>query len=154
MKAEVAENIEFQGRLAMYKPWGASTAVPIFNGQPNTIYMDASTPGVPGSEVLRVERAFFTWKKIGGTETYLSLGRRPSAGGPPLHYRQDEKRGGTPLGTIIDFQFTATIAHYLSGPAIGAQFALAYACIAQIGLYVGEGYGQLVWNLRDLIAGL
>ena len=30
------------------------------------------------------------------------------------------------ISTIIDFQFTATIAHYLSGPAIGAQFALAY----------------------------
>jgi AAA family ATP:ADP antiporter len=31
------------------------------------------------------------------------------------------------ISTIIDFQFTATIAHYLSGPAIGAQFALAYS---------------------------
>ena len=30
------------------------------------------------------------------------------------------------ISTIIDFQFTSTIAHYLSGPAIGAQFALAY----------------------------
>jgi hypothetical protein len=115
MKAEVAENIEFQGRLAMYKPWGASTAVPIFNGQPNTIYMDASTPGVPGSEVLRVERAFFTWKKIGGTETYFSLGRRPSAGGPPLHFRQDEMRAGTPLGTIIDFQFDGATLGYNFG---------------------------------------
>ena len=28
--------------------------------------------------------------------------------------------------TIMDFQFTATIAHYLDGPAIGAQFATVY----------------------------
>jgi AAA family ATP:ADP antiporter len=30
------------------------------------------------------------------------------------------------ISTIIDFQFTSTIAHYLSGSAIGAQFAMAY----------------------------
>ena len=30
------------------------------------------------------------------------------------------------ISTIIDFQFTSAIAHYLSGPAIGAQFAMAY----------------------------
>lgn len=33
-----------------------------------------------------------------------------------------------------------------------AQFAAAYACIAQIGVYVEQGYGQFVFRLADLIA--
>jgi hypothetical protein len=32
-----------------------------------------------------------------------------------------------------------------------AQFALAYSLIAQIGLYLGEGHGQLVFNLSRLL---
>jgi len=105
MDAKVASNVTFSGRLSMYKPWGASTDVGMFNGQANTMAMDVSSPGVPGGETLKVERAYFTWKKLGGTPTYLSLGRRPSTGGPPLHYRHDEMRSGTPMGTVIDFQF-------------------------------------------------
>jgi hypothetical protein len=105
MDAKVADNVSFTGRMSMYKPWGSSTQVGVFNGQANTMAMDANSPGVPGSETLKVERAYFTWKKIGGTPTYLSLGRRPSTGGPPLHYRHDEMRAGTPMGTVIDFQF-------------------------------------------------
>ena len=33
-----------------------------------------------------------------------------------------------------------------------AQFAAAYACIAQFGVYVEQGYGQMVVRLADLIA--
>jgi len=32
-----------------------------------------------------------------------------------------------------------------------AQFAVAYSLIAQIGLYINRGYGQLVWNVLELI---
>ena len=31
------------------------------------------------------------------------------------------------VSTILDFQFTSTVAHYLQGPAIGAQFATIFA---------------------------
>lgn len=31
------------------------------------------------------------------------------------------------VSTVLDFQFTSTIAHYLSGPAIGKQFATVFA---------------------------
>ena len=128
MKAEVSDQVDFVGRLAMYKPWGASTSVPVFNGQANTMAMDAGTPGVPASEVIRVERAFFTWKEIGGTPTYLSLGRRPSTGGPPLHFRNDEMRAGTPLGTIIDFQFDGATLGYNFGDhtVLRACYGLGY----------------------------
>ncbi len=128
MDAKVASNVKFSGRLSMYKPWGASTGVGVFNGQANTMAMDVSTPGVPGGETLKVERAYFTWKKIGGTPTYLSLGRRPSTGGPPLHYRHDEMRAGTPMGTVIDFQFDGATLGYSFGEytTVRACYGLGY----------------------------
>lgn len=128
MDAKVADDISFTGRLSMYKPWGASTQVGVFNGQANTMALDASSPGVPGGETLKVERAYFTWSHIGGTPSYLSLGRRPSTGGPPLHYRHDEMRAGTPMGTIIDFQFDGATFGYHAGEktTIRACYGLGY----------------------------
>lgn len=40
------------------------------------------------------------------------------------------------ISTIMDFQFTATVAHYLSGPDIGAQFALIYSITNWVSLLV------------------
>ena len=87
--ADVAENITFSGRLSMYKVFGDSTGVQVFNGQPNSFNIDGTTVGVPNSDQIRVERAYFSWNKIGGSDFYLSIGRRPSSGGPPMHYRHD-----------------------------------------------------------------
>lgn len=115
MDAKVADNVGFHGRLSMYKVWGDSTGIQVFNGQSNSINIDGNTVGVPNSDILRVERAFFTWKDIAGLPIYLSIGRRPSTGGPPLNYREDEPRGGTPMGTLIDFQFDgATFGWHIS----------------------------------------
>ncbi len=101
----VADNVSFSARLSMYKAFGDSTGVQVFNGQPNTFNMDGTTSGVPNSDQVRVERAYFSWNKIGGSKFYLSIGRRPSTYGPPMNYRQDELRGGTPSGSLIDYQF-------------------------------------------------
>jgi len=105
MDSEVADNLVFSGRLGMYKPWGDSSGVQVLNGQSNSLNIDGTTVGVPNSDILRVERAYFDWKNIGGAPVYLSIGRRPSTGGAPLHLRQDEPRGGTPMGSLINFQF-------------------------------------------------
>ena len=105
MRANVGSNVAFDGRLGMYKVWGDSTGVQVFNGQPTSISWDGTTVGVPNSDVLRVERAYFTWTDIGGKPFYLSIGRRPSTGGAPLNLREDELRGGTPLGSLINYQF-------------------------------------------------
>lgn len=32
-----------------------------------------------------------------------------------------------------------------------AQFAFAYSLIAQIGIYIQQGYGQLVWQVGELL---
>ena len=105
LAAEVAKNISFHSRLSMYKTWGDATGVQVFNGQSNSFIVDGNTANVPNSDVLRVERAYFTWNKLFDSPLYLSIGRRPSTDGPPLHLRNDEKRGGSPMGTLIDMQF-------------------------------------------------
>ncbi len=48
------------------------------------------------------------------------------------------------VGIISISQFT--IAAYAL-----AQFAIAYSLVAQIGLYINRGYGQLVWNIIEVI---
>lgn len=103
--ARVSDNVSFEGRLSMYKAFGDSTGVQVFNGQPNSLNMDGTNIGVPNSDILRVERAYFSWNNIGGSKFYFSIGRRPSTGGPPMNYRQDEPRGGTPPGDLFDFQY-------------------------------------------------
>jgi len=40
------------------------------------------------------------------------------------------------VSTIMDFQFTATVAHFLDGDAIGAQFARVYAVTNSVALFV------------------
>jgi hypothetical protein len=134
MAAKVARNVDFTGRLSMYKPWGASTQTGAFNGQANTLNTDANWPGVPGDATLKVDRAYFTWKKIGGAPVYLSLGRRPSTDGPPLHYRNDEMRAGTPMGTIIDMQF--------DGATLGYNFTDKTTVRACYGLGYESQYGN------------
>ncbi len=128
MHSKLDDNISFTGRLSMYKPWGASTQTGVFNGQPNTLNTDANWPGTPGDATLKVDAAYFSWNNIQDTPFYLSLGRRPSTGGPPLHYRNDEKRSGTPMGTIIDFQFDgATLGYKLSDvTTLRACYGLGY----------------------------
>ncbi len=103
--AKIADNVSFTGRLSMYKVFGDSTGVQVFNGQPNTLTADGGNGGIPNSDQVRVERAYFSWNNIGGSKLYLSIGRRPSTEGPPMNFRHDEPRGGTPSGTLIDYQF-------------------------------------------------
>jgi hypothetical protein len=112
LDSKLADNLSVTARLSMYKAWGDSTGVQVFDGQPNSLSIDGNTVGTPNSDILRVERAFFTWSKIGNTGLYLSIGRRPSTSGPPMNYREDEPRGGTPSGALIDFQFDGITAGY------------------------------------------
>lgn len=51
------------------------------------------------------------------------------------------------IGVVSVSQFT------VAGFAL-AQFAFAYSLIAQIGIYISEGHGQLVRSLGDLINNL
>ncbi len=143
MDAKVADNVTFAGRLAMYKVFGDSTGVQVFNGQASSLNIDGTTATVPNSDILRVERAYFSWNKIGGTPLYISVGRRPSTGGPPMNLREDEPRGGTPMGSIINYQF--------DGITVGgrvAEHTVLRFCYG-LGYESGFGNGQLLQLPQD-----
>jgi Protein of unknown function (DUF3373) len=147
MSADVADNVSFGGRLAMYKVWGDSTGVQVFNGQANTFNIDGTTSTVPNSDILRVERAYFDWKDVGGLPMYISIGRRPSTGGPPMNLRQDELRGGTPMGSLIDFQFDGiTIGYHLFEQS---TLRLCYGRGYESGFGNGEVLQQPADRLKD-----
>ncbi len=113
MKAKVWKNVGFTGRLLMYKNWGDSTGVKVLD-EFNDVTMDGTDSGNTTGDWLRVERAYFDWHDIAGTTFYLSIGRRPSTYGPPLQFRENEMRGGTPSGHLVDFNFDGiTIGYHM-----------------------------------------
>jgi TorA maturation chaperone TorD len=143
MGAEVAENVKFTGRLSMYKVFGDSTGVQVFNGQANSFDIDGNTVGVPNGDALRVERAYFDWTKIGGSGLYLSIGRRPSSGGPPMHLRQGDLREGSPMGSLIDFQFDGvTVGYHIN------EYSTARICWG-LGYESGFGNGEVLKQPAD-----
>jgi hypothetical protein len=139
----VADNISYTARLSMYKVFGDSTGVQLFNGQPNTFNIDGTTTGVPNSDILRVDRAYFSWNHIADSKFYLSIGRRPSTDGPPMNYRNDELRGGTPSGSLIDFQFDGITLGYNVNENM--TWRLCYG----IGYTSGFGNGNLLLQPQD-----
>jgi hypothetical protein len=144
MDAKVSDSVEFSGRLSMYKVWGDSTGVQTFNGFATSINVDGTTASVPNSDILRVERAYFTWR---GDKFYLSIGRRPSTGGVPLNFRNDEPRGGTPLGSIINYQFDgATFGWKISDKS---TFRLCYGVGFESGFGNAEELKQPADRLKD-----
>lgn len=104
MKAKIYDNVKFSGRLSMFKNWGDSTESQVFDSW-NRFTMDATNSSNTTGDVLRVDRAYFDWSNIADSGIYLSIGRRPSTGGPPLHYRENELRGGTPTGNVMSLNF-------------------------------------------------
>ena len=115
MKAKIAKNMSFSGRLNMYKNWGDSTGTKVFDSW-NAFTMDGTNSGKTTGDGIHVERAYFNWKDIGSTPFYLSIGRRPSTYGSPTNYRENEMRGGTPSGHLVNFNFDGiTIGYKLEG---------------------------------------
>jgi len=106
MKARINPQLSFGGRLAAYKVFGDSTGIKFNQGSLGDITFDGTTSSLPHGDTIRLERAFFNYKF--DTETVpinLSVGRRPSTEGPPLEYRNNSLEGGSPLATVINWQF-------------------------------------------------
>jgi Protein of unknown function (DUF3373) len=141
--SQVADNVTVGARLSMYKTFGDSTNVQVFNGQANTLNLDGTTARVPTGDMVRVERAFFTWKDIGGSKMYLSVGRRPSTDGPPMNFKEDEPRGGTPSGTLFDYQYDGVTLGYHITDKMTAR-----ACYG-MGYTSGYGNGNLLQSPAD-----
>jgi hypothetical protein len=143
LDSKINDNLSVTARLSMYKAFGDSTGVQVFDGQPSSMNIDGTTAGVPNSDLLRVERAYFTWNHVGGSPLYISIGRRPSTDGYPLNYRNDEPRGGTPSSALIDLQFDGiTIGYHFNDKMI---WRLCYG----VGYQSGFGNGNILKTPAD-----
>lgn len=143
LDSRINDDLSVSARLSMYKAWGDSTGVQVFDGQPTSLNIDGTTAGVPNGDMVRVERAYFTWNHVGGSNFYISIGRRPSTDGPPLNFRQDEPRGGTPSGALIDYQFDGiTIGYHFNDKMV---WRLCYG----VGYQSGFGNGNILKSPAD-----
>lgn len=98
MRVKATENVEFKGRLAMFKTWGMQSAFtddsgamwPVFDGNVGRTPADSSA--------LYVDRAYVNWNNIGGAPVWFSIGRRPTTDGPPSQIRLGtDERLATPV---------------------------------------------------------
>lgn len=106
MKAKVNNQLSFDGRLAAYKVFSDSTGVKVNQGNLGDVTLDGNVSSLPHGDVIRLERAYFNYKKDWGrVPTNFSLGRRPGTDGPPMEYMNYSLEGGSPLATIINWQF-------------------------------------------------
>lgn len=118
MKADISDNLEFKGRLAMYKAWGMQenpTAVgPYYMN--SFSQMDGATSRQPNDSILRVDRAYINWNNVADLPIWISVGRRPTTDGPPAQLRMgldSSTRMATPVN-FMDYAF--------DGATIGAVF--------------------------------
>jgi len=112
LRAKALENVEFKGRLAMYKAWGMQNNPADYSanngmgGGPFALagYMsdfDGATTRNPNDSILRVDRAYVNWNAIGGSPFWFSIGRRPTTDGPPQNLKLgSDERMATPAGSV------------------------------------------------------
>ncbi len=141
MKAKVWDNVKFSGRLLMYKNWGDSSGSKVFDSW-NSFTMDGTNSGNTTGDTLHVERAYFDWSNINDSNFYLSIGRRPSTYGPPTNFRENELRGGTPSGHLVNFNFDGVTAGYHLGEVTGWEGQTIRFCYGQ-GFESEYGNGEL-----------
>jgi outer membrane murein-binding lipoprotein Lpp len=109
MRVKAMENIDFKGRLAMYKSWGMQNnpVDPVFGGpfMLSSLSMDGNSSRQPADNTLLVDRAYVNWNNINDMPIWFSIGRRPTSDGPPSQLRQGvDKRMATPTA-YMDYPF-------------------------------------------------
>ena len=105
-KGLINRNLSFYGRLAAYKVFGDSTGVKFNQGSLGDVTFDGNTSSLPHGDTIHLERAYFVYgDQLNNIPISLSIGRRPSTQGPPMEYRNYALVGGSPLATIINWQF-------------------------------------------------
>ncbi|MFO7812839.1 MAG: DUF3373 family protein, partial [Pelovirga sp.] len=117
MSVSALENVDFVGRLTMYKAWGMQNT-PMDYGTGGTIggfpAIDGNSGRTPEDDKLLVDRAIVNWNNIGGSNFWLSMGRRPTTDGPPSQLRlNNSSRMATPVA-------------YMDWPFDGATLGYAY----------------------------
>jgi hypothetical protein len=105
MRVLATENVEFKGRLAMYKTWGNQSAFTDESGAMWPVFDGNVTRTPAESSALYVDRAFVNWNNIGGLPMWFSVGRRPTTDGAPGNIRMGlDERQATPMA-FMDWPF-------------------------------------------------
>jgi hypothetical protein len=112
MRVKATENVEFKGRLAMFKTWGNQSSF-ANAGDPMYPLFDGNVTRSPiGDSALYVDRAFVNWNNIAGLPMWFSIGRRPTTDGPPANFRMgSDDRLATPMA-FMDWPFDGISAGY------------------------------------------
>lgn len=130
MKARATQDITVTARLLMYKAWGHQTTPANYYFADRMMVFDGNTSHVPQDSILRVDRAYASWSGIGGQPVWFSIGRRPSTGGVPTHFRRNQEKSGasgTP-GILVDYAFDGLVLGVAPDMAAlpGAYFKFCY----------------------------
>jgi len=129
MGITINEHAKIMGRLTMYKVHGGAD-VPTFNGSPNTVQNSFNDAKVPGTDVLRVERASLVYDF---PMAILSIGRQNTSDGPPFEVKDGTERQATPQALAVNAQVDG----------IGLKFPLEKLGLPEgtlLGLCYGVGY--------------
>ncbi|HEY3400600.1 MAG TPA: DUF3373 family protein [Geothrix sp.] len=129
MGITINEHAKIMGRLTMYKVHGGAD-VPTFNGSPNTVANSFNSAKVPGTDVLRVERASLVYDFPVGI---LSIGRQNTSDGPPFEVREGTERQATPqalaVNAMVDgigFKFQLDKMGLPEGTLLGICYGVGY----------------------------
>ena len=129
MGITINEHAKIMGRLTMYKVHGGAD-VPTFNGSPNTVQNSFNSAKVPGTDVLRVERASLVYDFPLGI---LSIGRQNTSDGPPFEVREGGERQATPqalaVNALVDgvgFKFQLEKIGLPEGTLLGICYGVGY----------------------------
>ncbi len=143
MKANITDNMNFYGRLSMYKYWGSSYIHPY-------TYYDNMQGRVPSDSSLYVERAYINWFffKDSLLPMALTIGRQPSSDGPSTQFKDNTKRKGTYSALLYDgaadgIVFTANISKLIKLPKSYLRFGYAK----------GFGYSETTPNVTNAFIG-
>jgi len=150
MESHINENLWFGGRLTMYKVWGNGAETSFFNGNMTSMMMDGLDSSVPSDDKLRVERAFFTYEK---DNFHFSVGRRPSTEGAPMQYQHYDVKGGSPIATVINWQFDGLSIGWNLEEATGipgASFKFCYGYGFESGYGNSYSYTSANANVKDV----
>ena len=132
MKADVFDNMNFYGRLSMYKYWGSNNIHPYS-------YYDNMQGRVPSDSGIYVERAYINWffNQDGSLPMALTIGRQPSSDGPSNQFKDNTTRKGTYSALLYDgaadgIVLTTNISKLINNPQ----------SYVRIGYSKGYGYSE------------
>lgn len=111
MRVKATENVEFKGRLAMYKTWGNQSAFTDASGTMWPVFDGNVTRTPAESSALYVDRAYVNWNNIAGQPWWFSIGRRPTTDGAPAEVRMGADGDATPMA-FMDWPFDGLTTGY------------------------------------------